>query len=73
MLLSAGAMDEMELSFYPVHGTGRQQHRWTISEAVNSQVLLMMGENFPETSRADWVQIIRPKSCILLVINYELY
>ena len=45
MLLTADVMDEMELAFHLVHDTGRQQHRWTISEAVNSQLLLMMGEN----------------------------
>jgi hypothetical protein len=38
-----------------------------------SQVLLMMGENIPETCRADWVQINKSKSSILLVINYELH
>ena len=33
------------LNSHLVHDTGRQQHRWTISEVVNSQVLLMMGKN----------------------------
>ena len=36
MLLPAGVMDETERDFHLVHDTGRQQHRWTISEAVNT-------------------------------------
>ena len=36
MLLPGGVMDEMEREFHLVHETGRQQHRWTISEAVNA-------------------------------------
>ena len=35
-----------------------------------SQLLLMMDENIAEICRADWVQINKPKSCILLVISY---
>jgi hypothetical protein len=35
-------MDEMELPFHLIHDTGRQQYRWTKSEAVNT---VMMGED----------------------------
>ena len=65
MLLPAGVMDETE-------------HRPAVTEVdyirscKYSQVLLMMGENNAETCRSDWVQIHKPKSFILLVINYEL-
>ena len=73
MLLPAGVMDEMELSFHLVHDTGRQQHRWTISEAVNTvKCSWWWAKTPPETCRADWVQINKTKICILLVNNYEL-
>ena len=36
MLLPAGVIDEMELLFHLIHDTSRQQHRWTITEAVNT-------------------------------------
>jgi hypothetical protein len=69
-LLPAGVMDEME---YLVHHTGRQQHRRTISEAVNTvKCFWWWAKTSPETCRAYWVQINKPKSCILLIINYEL-
>jgi len=38
-------MDEMELQFHLIHDTSWQQYWWTISEAVNTVVLLMMGED----------------------------
>ena len=57
-----------------VLNTGQQQHKWTIREAVNTvKCSWCWTKTSPETCRADWVQINRPKSCILLVINYELY
>jgi tryptophan synthase beta subunit len=30
--------------FHLIHDTSQQQYRWTIPEAVNSYVLLVMGE-----------------------------
>jgi hypothetical protein len=36
MLLPDGVMDEMELQFYFIHDTSRQQHRRTLPEAVNT-------------------------------------
>ena len=53
------------------------QHRWAISEAVNTiKCSWWWAETSPETSpetcRADWIQINKPQICILLVINYEL-
>ena len=58
--------------FHLVHDTGRQQHGWTISEAVNTvKCSWWWAKASPETCRADWVQINKPKICILLVINYE--
>ena len=60
--------------FRLVHDTGRQQHRWTISEAVNTvKCSWWWAKTSSETCRADWVQINKPKICIFLVINYELY
>ena len=44
-MLLADVMDEMELQFRLIHDTRRQQYRWTISDAVYSQVLLMMSED----------------------------
>jgi len=44
-------MDEMELleqQFHLIHDTGWQQYRWIISEAVNTVVLLMMGEDIAQ-------------------------
>jgi len=43
--MSSPIMDEMELTFHLIHDNSRQQYRWTISDAVHSQVLLMMGED----------------------------
>ena len=52
--------------------SSRQQHRWTISEAVNTvKCSWWWVKTSPETCRADWVQMNEPESCILLVINYE--
>jgi hypothetical protein len=54
--------------------TGQQQHRWTTSGAVNTvKCSWWWAKTSPETCRDNWVQIHKPKSCILLVINYELY
>ena len=73
MLLPAGVVEEMEMQFHLVHGTGRQQHRWTVSEAVNTiNCSWWWAKTSLETCRADWVQINKPKIWILLVINYEL-
>ena len=59
--------------FHLVHYTGRQQHRWTTSKAVNRvKCSWWWVKTLPETCTADWIQINKPKSCILLVINYEL-
>ena len=61
MLLPSGVMDEMEL-------TGRQQHRWTISEAVNTvKCSWWWAKTSPDICRADWVQIRRSfqKFCTL--------
>jgi len=56
-------------TFHLVHYTDQQQHRWTISEAVNTvKCSLWWAKTSPETCRADWVQINKPKSCIFLVI-----
>ena len=69
MLLPAGVVDEVEL-----HNTSGQQHRWTIWEAVNTvKCSWWWAKTSPETCRADWVQINKPESCILSVINRELY
>ena len=74
ILLPAGVMDEMELTFQLVHDIGRQQHRCSVSESVNIvNCSRLWAKTSPETCRANWVQINKPKSCILLVINYELY
>ena len=74
MLLPADVMDEMEREFHLVHDTGRQQHSWTISEAVNTVTCSWWwAKTSPETYRTDWVQIKKPKICISLVIIYELY
>ena len=55
-----------------VQDTGQQQHRCTISQAVNTiKCSWWWAKTSSETCRADWVQINKPKSCILLVINYE--
>ena len=60
-------------TFHLVHDTGRQKHRWTISEAVNTvKCSWWWKKTSPETCRANWVQINEPKICILLVSNYEL-
>ena len=70
MLLPAGVMDEM---FHLVHDTGWQQHRWTISEAVNTvKCSWWWTKTSPETCRADWVQINKPKfaSCWSSFTNY---
>ena len=41
-----------------VHDTGRQQHRWNISEAVNTVMCSWWwAKTSPETCRTDWVQI----------------
>ena len=68
------ASDIVHLCFWqPVTWTSFQ-HRWTISEAVNTvKCSWWWAKTSPETCRGDWVQINKPKSCILLVINYELY
>ena len=72
LLLPVGVMDEMELTFHIIHDTSRQQYRWTISEAVNTvKCSWWWAKTSPETCRADWVQINKPKICIFLVINYE--
>ena len=61
-LLPAGIMDEMELKFHLVHDTGRQQHRWTTSEAVNTiKCSRWWAKTSPETCRADGVQIKNQK------------
>ena len=73
MLLPAGVMDEVERRFHLVHDTGQQQHRWTISEAVNTLKYSWWWEKTsPETCRADCVQINKPKICIFLpsITNY---
>jgi hypothetical protein len=58
--------------FHLVHDTSQQQYRWTISNAVNTvKCSWWWKKTSPETCRADWVQINKPKICILLVINYE--
>ena len=73
MLLPAGVMDEMELQFHLVHDIDRQQHRWTISEAVNTvECSWWWAKISTETCRADCLQINKQKICILLVIDYEI-
>ena len=63
-----------ETPFHLVHNTGRQQHSWTISEAVNTvKYSWWWAKPSPETWRADWVQINKPKICIFVFISYELY
>ena len=65
------SMDEME---HFIRDIGLQQHKWTISEAVSTvKYSWWWAKTSPETCRADWVKINKPKICILLVINYELY
>ena len=60
------------VSRHLVHDTSQQQHRWTITEAVNTvKCSWWWAKTSPETCTADWVQINKPKICILLVINYE--
>ena len=68
ILMLAGVIDEMELTYSQFHLI----HQWTVSEAVNTvKCSLWWAKTSPETCRADWVQINKPKICILLVINYE--
>ena len=51
-----------ETEFHLVHDTGRQQHRWTISEAVNTvKCSWWWARTLPETCRAVWVQINETK------------
>ena len=53
-----------------VHDTVRQQHRWTISEAINTVSCSWWWEKAsPETCRADWVQINKPN---LHLIGHQL-
>jgi len=74
MLLPDSVTGETEREFHLVHDTYQQQHSWTISEAVNTVMCSWWwAKTSPKTCRADWVQINKPKSCILFVINYELY
>jgi len=41
-----------------VRDTGRQQHMWTLSEAVNTvKCSWWWAKTSPETRRTDWVQI----------------
>jgi len=54
-------------------GEVMKQHRWTTSEAVNTvKCSWWWAKTSPETCSADWVQINKPESWILWVINYEL-
>ena len=72
MLLPAGVTEEMEREFHLVHNTSQQQHRWTISETVNTvKCSRWWAKTSPETCRAHWVQINKLKCCIFLVIHYE--
>ena len=71
LLLLAGVVDVIELHL--VHDTGRQQHRWTVSKAVNTvKGSWWWAKTSPETRRTDWVQISKPKvaSCWSSVTNY---
>ena len=55
-----------------VHDTGLQQHGWTISETVNTvKCSWWWVKTSPETCRADWVQINKPKveSCWSSITN----
>ena len=45
ILLPAGITDEMEHQFHLIRDTSQQQYGWTISETVNTVVLLMVGED----------------------------
>ena len=61
-------------AFHLVRDTGRQQHRWTIPEAANTvKCSWWWAKTSPETCRADLVQTNKPKTCIFLTVNYELY
>jgi hypothetical protein len=64
--------NEMEISFHLVHDTGLQQHRWTISEAVNTvKCSWRWAKISPETRRANWVQINQEvASCWSSITNY---
>jgi hypothetical protein len=54
LLLYMLHMNEMEVSFHLVHDTGRQQHRCTISEAVNTvKCSWWWAKTSPETCRTD--------------------
>ena len=74
---SSGALDCIYSLWYspPIMqpAASRLHYRWTISEAVNTVKCSWWGaKTSPETCRTDSVQINKPRSCILLVINYEL-
>ena len=48
--------------FLLVHETGRRQHRWTTSEAVNTfKCSWWLAKISPENCRFDWVKINKPK------------
>ena len=59
--------------FHLVHDTGRQPHRWTISEDVNTvKCSWRWAKTSPKTCGANWVQINKPKSwiCWSSITNY---
>ena len=58
--------------FHLILDTSRQQYRCTISETVYSvKCSWLWAKTSPDSCTDDWVQINKPKSCIVLVINYE--
>ena len=61
--IAAGRSQERDgTEFHLVHDTGRQQHRWTKSEAVNTVMCSWWwAKPSSETCWADWVQINKPK------------
>ena len=60
----------IQSSLHLVHDTGRQQHRWTISETVNTVKCSWWWANTsPEICRADWVQINKPN---LYLVGHQL-
>jgi hypothetical protein len=52
MSLPAGVMDELE--FQLIHDTSRQRHWCILPDAVNTVVLLIMGENRLKYVQLTW-------------------
>ena len=72
MLLPAGVMDDLEIHL--VHDTARKQHRWTISESVNTVTCCWWWvKTSPETCRADLIQInkLEVTSCWSSITNSQ--